>query len=288
MKRRLTQFVLVTTLSVTLVAVFAAEELPTSKAPHEPSRIKDHDIERKVSGALRAESPQALEHLKKSKLAGRLNRVLAEQEVIDLATAVTSATMEDRASGGIGLALPRDRLAVTAAAFSVVGDDLARSYAQGFEDGFDGEVKHYRAQIKAALKTNTIDGIVHLFFAVHPTGKLTVLVGISETEGQVIAPRQLPMHLPPVSRMAKRCDASDSLETIPPGEGYLLEAKDVAKSDAYWQSLDSSTRALVKQMIETDTSPWLICEKHIGMFSVDRDTARKRSKEMWGVTPEGK
>ena len=92
-----------------------------------------------------------------------------------------------------------------------------------------------------------------------------------------------------------KCDVCGSGVEI--GAGYSLSTPQVAEDKNYWafvfrtypahvQAIGTDGKRLLPWVIERSGDPgaWLVCEKCIGLFSLDRTKARQLCQEQWTET----
>ncbi|MGH8009752.1 MAG: hypothetical protein ACREQ3_22390 [Candidatus Binatia bacterium] len=280
---------LMCTLVYALVMLTSCENrdnLPTNRAAASGATHVQTDNRRLVRDAIDAELPKAKAHLKGAAVADRLDRLLARTEVLGIANVLVEKTLQDGLFSSQGWGDGDQRTAVAISAISSDAKTSTDALRDDLPDGFDGLVKHYDVQVASQNKQSgsDIDSIIFLVLVVSPDKSVVAAIGSSEVGGQVRAPRQLVGQVAsqPVAQRVKpgRCDIGQG-EIIQPGEGYLITSQDVAASEEYWRSLDPATTAIMKRQVETDTSPWLVCEHHIAWFKVDKDAARQAAVEHW-------
>ena len=285
--RRLTSLIVLACGLVSLASCDNHEQSPTSGALASGAPHAQTDTARLVQQAIDAEIPPAKAHLKDSAVADRLSQLLKRSEVMGIAQVLVGKTLQDGLYSSQGWSDPDQRTAVAISAVSSDAKMMSDALRGDLPEGFDGLVKHYDAQIASQNKqaSSNIESIVFLVLVVFPDQSVAAAIGSSEVGGgQTRSPRQLvgqPAPQPVAQRVKPgRCDIGQG-EIIQPGEGYLITSQDVAASDEYWRSLDPATRAIMEQQVATDTSPWLVCERHIGWFKVDKDAARQAAVGHW-------
>jgi hypothetical protein len=267
-----------------ILAVFCIVMLGSSYASAE---LKGDSVRNQITGALSKEIPEARRYFGTDKLASAVNEsLIGDETFLKLAEVVVAQTNRDKLFSSSGMSLPNGEVGVSISSLPLEDGDWKQALIKFQGAAFDKLVQHYSGQ---AAGTGLIS-FVHIYLGIEKTGNIIAVIGLSDLkdEKRLLAPRQfVGLQAPPRSPVSlndlpsKRCDVDTQGEIIPPGGGYLLNAHDVAGSEQYWSSLSPSTRALMRQVIEKDKSPWLVSEKHIGKFNVDKSEARRRAVEMW-------
>lgn len=105
---------------------------------------------------------------------------------------------------------------------------------------------------------------------------------------------------PPPKPQQAQCDICSATVTAP--DGYQLTTTQVVRSPRFWRDyyqrhqeefaamgissyealLRSPARTTVAGQIARDATPWLVCEKCIHHFDVDREQARAYARQWWG------
>ena len=104
---------------------------------------------------------------------------------------------------------------------------------------------------------------------------------------------------PPPKPQQAQCDICSATVTVP--DGYQLTTTQVVRSPRFWRDyyqrhreefaamgmpsydalLRSPARTMVAEQIAHDATPWLVCEKCIHRFDVDREQARAYARQWW-------
>lgn len=245
-----------------------------------------------ILAALSAEIAGARTHFGDHPVAASVNEdLLTDEAVLTVAEAVLKKTKSDNLFSSAAVMEQPGNVLVSVSSLPLEEGNWEKSLVKFRDARFDQVSEHFAAQAAKAAQQSLadVDGFVHIYLGVEHGGDLVAAIGIcGQAGGERSRPRQFPEELqlpdgpggietlPP-----KRCDIDTDGELIPPGEGYLLSADEVSESREYWNSLDPQTRAIMRQVIQTDASPWLVSEKHIGKFNVDKAKARQRAIEMW-------
>lgn len=244
--------------------------------------------------AITAEVPLAKEHLKAHPGAAAVNaRLLTNEEVIRLADSVLSIVKKNGLYSSS--AVNFDGTLVSVTAFPITGNRWEASLVKYRDAQFLAICEHYARQAdKAAmLGEGKITNYVHVYLGQQSDGGLVAAIGLAGAGNKErLHPRQFPAKIENVAIAvkdlpAKSCDIDTMGEKVLPGEGYVLTPAQVGASKAYFDSLDPKTRAVMEGIIKTDTSNWLVSEKHISKFKVDKAKARQLAIEMWENEAKG-
>jgi hypothetical protein len=238
-----------------------------------------------LKAAISREFAAAKEHFGDKIGEGVTEKSLLTDEILVIAEVVVKATQKDGLVGSMATVDKEKGLIVSVTAIPLVNEDWESALRKFPDARFDETVAHYRAQaaLAAQKKVAQATSHVHVYIGTGEKGVLKVAIGVSN-EKSASRPRQFPdpsVFKGDVTLSSVRCDVDTEGELIKPGQGYLLTAKEVEKSQKYWNYLDPKTRVVMKQVIETDSSPWFVSEKHIGKFDVDKNLARIKAVEWW-------
>jgi hypothetical protein len=247
---------------------------------------KSESLRQKITAALTAEIPQARLHFGAHTLAPNINATfLINDTVLKVAEVVVAQTKQDRLYGSFGIS-PNGDEGISVSSLPLEEGGWHQALAKFQNATFDKVAEHYSAQV---VDIPSIIGFIHVYLGIEKNGDIAAAIGISEEIGekQRLPPRQfaqIPRNSSSTNDLpAKRCDVDTQGELVLPGEGYLLNVDEIARSEKYWASLSPQTAAVTRQVIKNDHSPWLVSEKHIAKFDIDRSEARKRAVEMWNT-----